>query len=42
MYWLLDIHNVPVECRFIVASKQCSNKPLPKTVFDYFQDDALS
>ena len=28
MYWLLKLHKIPIEARFIIAFKNCSTKPL--------------
>ena len=42
MYWFLKMHKAPVQCHFVVASKQCSSKPLTKTIFKYFYDETLS
>ena len=37
MYWMPKIHKSPIGCRFIVASKKCSTKPLTKTVSHIFK-----
>ena len=37
MYWTPKIHKNPSSCRFIIASKQCSTKPISKTVSSVFK-----
>ena len=39
MYWLPKMHKNPVGFRFIIASKNCSTKPLTKVVSKYFQNN---
>ena len=34
MYWIQILHRNPVCSRFIIASKNCSTKPLSKAVFN--------
>ena len=36
MYWLPKMHKTPIGYCFIVASKQCSTKPLTKTISNIF------
>ena len=37
MHWLPKMHKTPIGCcHFIVVSKQCSTKPLTKTISDIF------
>ena len=37
MYWLPKMHKTPIGCRFIIASKQCSTKPLTKVISIVFK-----
>ena len=37
MYWLPKMHKKPVGCRFIIASKDCSIKPLTKVIPNVFK-----
>ena len=37
MYWLPKMHKTPIAFRFVEASKQCSTKPLTKTIFNIFK-----
>ena len=37
MYWLPKMHKKSVGCRFIVASKDCSTKPLTKVISNVFK-----
>ena len=37
MYWFPKMHKKPVGCRFIVASKDCSTKPLTKVISNVFK-----
>ena len=36
MYWIPKLHKNPVDSRFIIVSKNCSTKPLSKTVSNVF------
>ena len=37
MYWIPELHKSPVGSRFIITSKNCSTKPLPKVVSNVFK-----
>ena len=37
MYWIPKLHKNPVGSWFIIASKNCSTKPLSKVVFNVFK-----
>ena len=37
MYWLPKIHKKSIDTRFIVASKNCSTKPLSDTISKIFK-----
>ena len=37
MYWISKLHKSPVGSWFIIASKNCSTKPLSKVVFNVFK-----
>ena len=37
MYWTPKMHKTPSGCRFIIASKNCSTKPLSKAVSSAFK-----
>ena len=37
MYWIPKMHKNPVGCRFIIASKRCSTKPLTEVVSKIFK-----
>ena len=37
MYWIPKLHKNPVGSRFIIASKNCSTKPLSKAVSNVFK-----
>ena len=37
MYWTPKMHKNPTGCRFIIASKHCSTKPLSKSVSNAFK-----
>ena len=37
MYWIPKMHKNPVGCRFIIASKKCSTKPLTEVVSKIFK-----
>ena len=37
MYWIPKMHKVPTAARFIIASKQCSTKPISKSVSNAFK-----
>ena len=37
MYWIPKLNKNPVGSRFIIASKNCSIKPLPKEVSNVFK-----
>ena len=37
MYWTPKMHKNPIGCRFIVASKICSSKPLTEVVSRVFK-----
>ena len=37
MYWLPKMHKAPIGARFIVASKNCSNKLLSDVIFTVFK-----
>ena len=37
MYWIPKLHKNPVGSRFIIASKNCSTKLLPKAVYNVFK-----
>ena len=37
MHWLPKMHKKPVGCRFIIASKDCSTKPLTKAISNVFK-----
>ena len=37
MYWICKLHKNPVGSRFIIASKNCSTKPLSKAISNIFK-----
>ena len=37
MYWIPKMHKNPIGCRFIVASKTCSSKPLTQVISKVFK-----
>ena len=37
MYWLPKLHKTPIGARFIIASKNCSNKPLSNVISKIFK-----
>jgi len=37
MYWTPKMHKTPSSCRFIIASKHCSTKPLSKSISSVFK-----
>ena len=37
MYWLPKMHKTPIGARYIVASKECSTKPLTKVISNVFK-----
>ena len=37
MYWLSKLHKMPIGATFIIASKNCSTKPLPAVISKIFK-----
>ena len=37
MYWFPKLHKTPIGARFIIASKNCSTKPLSGVIFKIFK-----